>query len=195
MEPIRKTEPINLTKNKKQITELFSDLCREITDLPKDKRPDDEPRREMRLLIRQMGSKNKNKLFVSICLLEEELINSEKPGEPLKPIQPLADFTALKKESKFSRFPKGIIIKYFGVKYQAIVSGLKPEENLFLAIIMMAHAINIEFSVVLEKAWKYKINMIARSIFTNKSYYLHEIVAREHLAHMDKNRERYIKKV
>ncbi len=131
--------------NQNKLTAVASFLFGAIIDLPKERRTDDKERTGIRFLVREIGTRN---LFLSSVKEPSEAAQFFAIEKAVRS-ETLGDYASQNSENPDEmKFAGSVTINFGGAKIQASVSGLKAEEDVFIAVTMLAYLLDLSANVI-----------------------------------------------
>ena len=138
------------TRVRLSLLAVAENLFQLITDLPSNIRPDEKERTGIKIFVREVGTRNLMLGSVGHPSEAAQFFATEKAVRS----ETLGHFSSQNSEDPGQmKFAGSVTVSFRGAKYQASVSGLKAEEDVFIAVSLLAsllntHASNIVTNVV-----------------------------------------------
>ena len=148
-------------------TELFDDII----DIPS--RDDDKTRHGIQILVREVGNEKENSIFESIYEPSEhaKFFAAEKAVRSAI----YDDYTSQNSaDTDLMQYAGCVMVTMNGSKYQASVSGLKSEEDVFIAVYLLAYVLDLTVHYVLSHIRENR--GILPNEFSDGEHYLHKMI-------------------
>ena len=162
----------SLVEQRIQIISLAASLFNKITSLPKEVRADDKERKGIQIFMRRIGTRDL--IFASVYEPSEaaQFFSVEKAVRS----EILEDYASQNSENPNQmRFAGSITVDCFeDASIQSSVSGLKPEEDVLISIVLMAFVLNEPVHYVVQSLLVYGGKL--PECFFEEGHYLNKIL-------------------
>jgi hypothetical protein len=165
-------QKIVLSEKREKLTQFAKELFTKIVDIPIERRPDENMRTGIQILIREIGTRN---LMIMTIFQPSEAAQFFAIEKAVRS-ETLCHATSQESEdAEHFKFKGSVTVFHNDHEFQCSVSGLKAEEDVLIAICLLAFALGKTVPSII-KNLKLDGGLLPPQ-FYNKNHYINEIIS------------------